>query len=52
MQATWEQLGLPASATMAVRDVWGQRNYTASGGRVDDPAVPGHGITLLVLTPM
>jgi hypothetical protein len=36
---------------MAVRDVWRQLNSTATE-QVIDLAVPGHGVTLLVLTPL
>ena len=51
MTATWAQLDLPAGTEMAVRDVWRQLNSTATG-QVTDPVVPGHGVTLLVLTPL
>ena len=53
MTATWAQLGLPVigSTRMAVRDVWRQRNWTAAE-RIVDPAVPAHGVTLLVVTPL
>ena len=51
MSATWAQLGLPAGARMVVRDVWRGLNST-SAGRVADAAVPGHGVTLYVLTPL
>jgi hypothetical protein len=53
MAATWAELGLSTGGggtRMAVRDVWRQRNWTATE-RVVDPAVPGHSVTLLVLTP-
>ena len=51
MTATWAQLGLSTGAKMAVRDVWRQLNSTATE-QVIDLAVPGHGVTLLVLTPL
>ena len=51
MSASWAELGVAPGTKMAVRDVWRQLNSTATA-QVHDPAVPGHGVTLLlVLTP-
>jgi hypothetical protein len=50
MSASWAELGVAPGTKMAVRDVWRQLNSTTTA-QVHDPAVPGHGVTLLVLTP-
>ena len=48
----WSVLGLPADAKMSVLDVWRNRTTAVSQGSWADPAVPGHGVTLLILTPV
>eukprot|EP01045_Picozoa_sp_COSAG04_P026557 COSAG04_NODE_3708_length_2592_cov_1.251103_3_plen_276_part_00 len=52
MTVQWGVLGLPADAKMSVLDVWRNRTTAVSQGSWTDPAVPGHGVTLLILTPV
>jgi hypothetical protein len=48
--ATWAVLGLPAAARFSVLNVWKQETRIAQCQFVD-PAVPAHGVSLLILSP-
>eukprot|EP01047_Picozoa_sp_COSAG01_P061120 COSAG01_NODE_7588_length_3137_cov_2.868334_1_plen_457_part_00 len=50
--AEWSQLGLPAQQEMHVRDVWFAKDAGSYSSSYTEPAVPAHGVTLLVLTPV
>ena len=49
--AEWSRLGLAAGQKMSVRDVWAKADVGVHSGSYTEPAVPSHGVTLLVLTP-
>lgn len=50
--AEWRQLGLAPQQQMHVRDVWSAKDAGSHSGSYTEPAVPAHGVTLLVLTPV
>ena len=50
--AEWSQLGLAAKQEMHVRDVWSAKDVGSYSGSYTEAAVPAHGVTLLVLTPV
>lgn len=50
--AEWSQLGLAAQQEMHVRDVWSEKDVGSHSGSYTEPAVPAHGVTLLVLSPV
>jgi len=49
--AQWSVVGLPASASAAVRDVWAQKDLGDHTGSYTGTAVPRHGSVLLRVTP-
>ena len=48
--ASWAVLGLPPAAKFSVLNIWKQETKIAQGEFVD-PAVPAHGVSLLILAP-
>jgi hypothetical protein len=52
MTVSWSALGLEDEAEMSVLDVWRSTTTSSAKGSFTDPAVPGHGVTLLILTPV
>ena len=50
--ASWTELGLPPSAPMGVRDLWGRADLGIHTGSVRRAAVPSHGVAFLRLSPV
>jgi hypothetical protein len=50
--AEWSMLGLSTQQKMHLRDVWSAKDAGLHSGSYTEPAVPAHGVTLLVLTPV
>lgn len=49
--AVWADLGLPASASMSVRDTWAHADLGVFQGNLTVAAVPSHGVVALELSP-
>jgi len=47
----WEDIGLASSIQMTVHDVWRKQDSSPVFGSYTDERVPGHGVTLLLMTP-
>ena len=48
--ADWSQLGYPASASVAIRDLWSHRSVHTIGGRIKATIEP-HGVAMFRVAP-